>query len=231
MLNIKCINAGYKDTQILRDVDLEIPKGSVVALMGRNGVGKTTFLKTIIGLINVKSGTISFNDEDITHISIDKRARKGISYVPQGREIFPYLTVYENIILGFEAKHNYSNEMLQRIYEMFPFLKKMLNKNGGELSGGQQQQLAIARALASNPDLILMDEPTEGIQPSIVLEIENIIKLIKGQKTTSILLVEQYMDFALRLSDYCYVMEKGTIVFRSDRNKFNKDDIKKYLTI
>lgn len=231
MLHIEHISGYYDQTQILRDVKLQIPRGKVVALMGRNGVGKTTLLKTIMGLIPARTGKIFLDNKDITFQPTDKRAKSGIGYVPQGREIFPYLTVEENLLLGLEAKHADIFKIPEDIFELFPVLKNMLSRKGGNLSGGQQQQLAIARALISEPKLLLLDEPTEGIQPSIVFEIENTVRFLKEQKTISILLVEQYLDFALRLADYYYVMEKGTIVSSGTTKEMTREVINNHLTV
>ncbi len=231
MLDIENLSSNYGETQILRDVDLQIPGGKVIALMGRNGVGKTTLLKTIMGLIPSRAGKIAFEGKDMTKWPTDKRARLGISYVPQGREIFSYLTVEENLLLGLEAKAERNFTIPGGTFKLFPELKTMLSRKGGDLSGGQQQQLAIARALVSEPRLLLLDEPTEGIQPSIVFEIENTIRFLKEQKTISILLVEQYLDFALRLADYYYVMEKGTIVSQGRTTEINKEVINNHLAV
>lgn len=231
MLKIEQISSCYGETQILRNVNLQIPKGKVVALMGRNGVGKTTLLKTIMGLLSIRTGNIIFNNRDITRWQTDRRVRSGIGYVPQGREIFPYLTVKENLLLGLEAQENRSSVIPEGLFELFPALKSMLSRKGGNLSGGQQQQLAIARALISEPKLLLLDEPTEGIQPSIVFEIENTIRFIREQKTVSILLVEQYLDFALRLADYYYIMEKGAVVSSGSTKEITKEVINNHLTV
>lgn len=231
MLSIEQLAAYYDETQILRQVNLQIPPGKVVALMGRNGVGKTTLLKTIMGLLPVAQGKIVFDRQDITRLATDKRVSRGISYVPQGREIFPYLTVKENLLLGLEAKKQRDRTIPEGIYELFPELRIISSRSGGDLSGGQQQQLAIARALISDPKLLLLDEPTEGIQPSIVFEIENTIRMLKEQKTISILLVEQYLDFALRLADYYYVMEKGAIVTSGETRNINRELINNHLSV
>jgi urea transport system ATP-binding protein len=231
MLSLKGIVSSYGETVILRGVDMEIGKGQVIALMGRNGVGKSTLLKTIMGLIRPRSGSIVLDGKDITSQRPEERVREGIGYVPQGREIFPYLTVYENLILGLEARGKKRDLVPEGIYELFPALKTLLHRKGGDLSGGQQQQLAIARVLITEPKLLLLDEPTEGIQPSIVFEIENTIRFIKEQGTISILLVEQFMEFALRLADFCYIMEKGDIVFNGAVGDLSRDDIKDHLAI
>ena len=231
MLSLKGITSSYGETIILRNVDLEINKGKVVALMGKNGVGKTTLLKTIIGLIYPRSGTITFNDEDITALGSDIRAVKGIGYVPQGRDIFPFLTVRENLLLGLEARGKKISTLPKGIFELFPTLKTLLSRKGGDLSGGEQQQLAIARILLTEPKLLLLDEPTEGIQPSVVYQIENTIRFLKEQGNISILLVEQFMEFAFRLADYCYVMEKGVITYKGLINNLTKGEIKNHLVI
>lgn len=231
MLKIEHVSSYYGETQILQDVSLQIPKGKVVALMGRNGVGKTTLLKTVMGLLPARAGGIVFNSCQIAHWQTDKRVRYGIGYVPQGREVFPYLTVKENLLLGLEARKKNRDIIPEGVFELFPALKVMLARKGGNLSGGQQQQLAIARALVSEPKILLLDEPTEGIQPSIVFEIENTIRFIKEQKTISILLVEQYLDFTLRLADYYYVMEKGTIVSSGTTKEITREVINNHLTV
>ncbi len=230
MLSIKNITSSYGETIILRNVDMAIPEGSVVALMGRNGVGKTTLLKTLMGLIRPLDGAIEYNGADITHWRPEARALEGIGYVPQGREIFPYLTVEENLIVGLEARGKKA-AVLEGIFDLFPGLRDIQNRKGGDLSGGQQQQLAIARVLITEPRLLLLDEPTEGIQPSIVFEIENTIRFIKEQGKLSILLVEQYMEFALRLADFCYIMEKGSIAFHGDVKSLSRDSIKSHMAI
>lgn len=230
MLSIKNITSAYGETVILRDVDIEIPRGSVVAVMGRNGVGKTTLLKTVMGLIRPLKGAITYNGRDITHLRPEARALEGIGYVPQGREIFPFLTVEENLVVGLEARGKKA-AVPEGIFALFPGLRDMQNRKGGDLSGGQQQQLAIARILITEPKLLLLDEPTEGIQPSIVFEIENTIRFIKEQGKLSILLVEQYMEFALRLADFCYVMEKGSIAFHGNVGDLSRDDIKNHMAI
>ncbi|HEV3443096.1 MAG TPA: urea ABC transporter ATP-binding subunit UrtE, partial [Gemmataceae bacterium] len=209
MLCIKQLQVAYGETLILRDVDLEVERGKVVCLMGRNGVGKTTLLKSIMGLLRPRSGQVVFEDKDLTRASPDKRARAGLGYVPQGREIFPQLTVRENLQVGFLANPSKRTSVLYEVLDYFPMLKDMLDRKGGVLSGGQQQQLAIARALVAEPKLLILDEPTEGIQPSIITLIGEVLRSLKEAGRVTILLVEQYFEFALKLADYCYVMEKG----------------------
>ena len=231
MLSLNGIVSSYGETVILRGVDMEIGRGQVIALMGRNGVGKSTLLRTIMGLIHPRSGAILLDGSDVTAMRPEERVRAGVGYVPQGREIFPYLTVYENLILGLEAQGKKGSVVPEGIFDLFPALKTLLHRKGGDLSGGQQQQLAIARVLITEPKLLLLDEPTEGIQPSIVFEIENTIRFIKEQGNISILLVEQFMDFALRLADFCYIMEKGSIVFNGAVKDLSKEDIKNHVAI
>ncbi len=231
MLEIRELTSGYDDTIIIKNLSLEVKKGEVISIIGKNGVGKTTFLKTIMGLINEKDGEIYFEGKKLNKVSPEMRALKGIAYVPQGREIFPFLTVKENLMLGLEARDSYSTNIPDGVYEFFPDLKKLENRMGGDLSGGQQQQLAIARMLITKPKLILLDEPTEGIQPSVVFAIENAIRLIKMQKNISIILVEQFVEFALRLSDTCYVMEKGKIVFKENVNNIDSKIFKSIVSL
>lgn len=229
MLTAQGLNVSYGDSQVLWDVDLHVPAGELVCLMGRNGVGKTTLLKSIMGLLKPRSGSISLQGKPVTALSPDQRARQGIGYVPQGRDIFPDMTVLENLRVGRVA-HNLSSATLpDDIFQLFPVLQTMLHRKGGVLSGGQQQQLAIARALVTRPTLLLLDEPTEGIQPSVILEIEEVIQRIKSAGNVSILLVEQYLDFASRLADHVYVMEKGAIVLQGQLNALQDEDVKRYL--
>src|SRR4051812_41084822 len=198
MLSIERASVYYGESRILHDVSLDVQSGQVVCLMGRNGVGKTTLLKAIMGVLKPRSGSITFDDQDISLVPSHKRARAGIGYVPQGRGIFPYLSVYENLLMGFEANRKVNtDEAISEAYALFPILNTMSKRVAGTLSGGQQQQLAIARALVRQPKLLLLDEPTEGIQPSIVMEIERVIASLRTQGKMSILLVEQFLDFAL----------------------------------
>ncbi len=231
MLKIDHLNVYYGESHILRDVSLEVPPGQVVCLMGRNGVGKTTLLKSIMGLLPVRRGAISFDGENITAQLPNRRAKRGIGYVPQGREIFPQLTVYENLLIGLQARTDRKKEVPQAVYELFPVLKTMLDRRGGDLSGGQQQQLAIGRALVSEPRLLLLDEPTEGIQPSIILEIEAVLERIRQTRKTSILLVEQYLQFAQRLGDSYYIMERGTIVSQGLTQELTAEVVRRHLTV
>ena len=229
MLSVQGLNVSYGDSQVLWDVALQVPPGQVVCLLGRNGVGKTTFLKSLMGLLKPWAGTITFNGKPITSLPPDRRARLGIGYVPQGRDIFPDLTVLENLRIGQVALGEKNGTIPEEIFQLFPVLQTMLSRKGGVLSGGQQQQLAIARTLMTRPALLLLDEPTEGIQPSIILEIEHVIRRLKDTAQISILLIEQYVDFARRLADYVYVMEKGAIVLEGKLQEIPDDDVKRYL--
>lgn len=233
LLSIQGLDAGYGESPILRNIDLDVTAGQVVCLMGRNGVGKTTTMKTIMGLIRPMRGTIFFEGQDITHWSISQRARAGLGYVPQGRGIFPYLTVYENLLMGFEATPSRRPEKssLEEVFELFPMLSQFRLRQAGMLSGGQQQQLAFARILVRRPKLLLLDEPTEGIQPSIMGEIEDLILKLHSEGQMAILLVEQFMDFALSVGNAFYVMETGAIVMQGAEGEFEADRAKEYLAI
>ncbi|HWQ37176.1 MAG TPA: urea ABC transporter ATP-binding subunit UrtE [Burkholderiales bacterium] len=213
MLAVTHLNQYYGGSHILRNVAFDAPAGKVTALLGRNGVGKTTLLKTLMGLVPARTGSIRFGDRDLTHAPPHERVRAGIGYVPQGREIFPRLTVEENLRMGLATRPP-GAKIPERIFEMFPVLKQMLRRRGGDLSGGQQQQLAIGRALAMEPKLLILDEPTEGIQPSIIKEIERVIRALAASGEMAILLVEQYYDFARSLADQYLVMERGEIIMR-----------------
>ncbi|RBW69366.1 urea ABC transporter ATP-binding subunit UrtE [Bacillus taeanensis] len=230
MLNLQQLEVGYGESMVLRDVNLTVKSNQVVCLMGRNGVGKTTLLKAIIGILSPKSGSIHFQENDILKQRPSGRALNGISYVPQGREIFPKLTVYENLLIGLEANKK-KQSISEEVYEYFPILKSFAKRNGGDLSGGQQQQLAIARALVADPSFLLLDEPTEGIQPNIVEDIQNVIRKIKENSNTSMLLVEQNLDFAKSVADYIYVMDHGQIVYESDVESVVDEEVYKYLSV
>jgi urea transport system ATP-binding protein len=221
---VKDLNQYYGGSHILRNVSFEVPPGKVTALLGRNGVGKTTLLRTLMGLISIRTGQIVFENRELTRAKPYERARAGLGYVPQGREIFPRLTVEENLLMGASA-------IPARVFELFPVLKSMLGRRGGDLSGGQQQQLAIGRALAMKPRLLILDEPTEGIQPSIIKEIERVIRALAATGEMAILLVEQYYDFARSLADQYLVMERGEIVARGAGADMERDGVKGLLAV
>jgi urea transport system ATP-binding protein len=230
MLAVAGLNQYYGGSHILRDVSFEAPAGKVTALLGRNGVGKTTLLRAVMGLVPVRTGTVRFGDADLTHARPYERARAGIGYVPQGREIFPRLTVEENLRIGLAARPNGAG-VPEQVFELFPVLAQMRARRGGDLSGGQQQQLAIARALAMRPKLLILDEPTEGIQPSIIKEIERAIRLLAAAGDMAILLVEQYYDFARSLADRYLVMERGAIVARGAGADMDRDGVRRLLSL
>jgi urea transport system ATP-binding protein len=232
MLKISDLNTYYGESHILRNIDLTVESGQMVCLIGRNGVGKTTLLKSIMGLIKPRSGSIVFDNELLNRRSTDQRARLGIGYVPQGREIIPRLTVRENLLLGLEAlpKGAQSDGIPTEIFDLFPVLKTMLWRMGGDLSGGQQQQLAIARALMGRPRLLVLDEPTEGIQPSIILEIEAAVRRIIQTKGISVLLVEQHLHF-VRQADRYYAMQKGGIVASGETSDLSNEVVQKFLAV
>ena len=224
MLSVKGLNQYYGGSHILRDLAFEVPAGKVTTLLGRNGVGKTTLLKTLMGLVPSASGSITFNGTDLTKAAPYERVRAGIGYVPQGREIFARLTVAENLEMGL-APLPRGAVVPPRIFEMFPVLKQMMRRRGGDLSGGQQQQLAIGRALAFAPKLLILDEPTEGIQPSIIKDIERAIRKLTENGDMAILLVEQYYDFARSLADQYLVMERGEIIARGEGRNMETDNV------
>jgi urea transport system ATP-binding protein len=233
MLRVSNLNVYYGESHILRNVDLSIPSGQMICLIGRNGVGKTTFLKTIMGLLKPRTGEIFFQDRSISKLTPDKRAKMGIGYVPQGREIIPRVSVRDNLLLGLEARPQgrKGNESIPtEIFDLFPVLKTMLHRMGGDLSGGQQQQLAIARALMGKPCLLVLDEPTEGIQPSIILEIESAVKRIIEATGISVLLVEQHLHF-VRQADRYYAMQKGGIVASGSTQQLSQEVIQKFLAV
>ena len=232
ILKASNLQAAYGQSTILWGVDFEVKKGTATTIMGRNGVGKTTLLKTIMGLVSPKSGSITLGEEDITALPPFKKAWKGIGYIPQGREIISKLTVYENLLLGMEATTDKNAKFPEEeMYDLFPILKDFKKRLGGNLSGGQQQQLAIARILVSNPSLILLDEPTEGIQPSIAQEIAQVLRRLVKEKGISILLVEQKIDFASQVSDYYYFMDRGKMIQEGSKDNLDMTEIKKYLSV
>lgn len=231
MLNLTNLNVSYDGSRILRGVNLNVPEHSLVCLMGRNGVGKTTTLKSIIGLVRPEAGSVKLDGVDLSAMKPDQRARTGVGYVPQGRDIFPHLTVWENLKLSLVVHGAKANGQVERVLELFPILKEFLQRKGGVLSGGQQQQLAIARALLTGPKILLLDEPTEGIQPNIIDLIGDTLIKIKKEGKISILLVEQYLDFCLSVGDQFYIMDRGAIVAQGPITQLNDDIVKKHLTV
>ena len=231
MLAVKDISLYYGAAQALRGVSLNAEAGKVTCVLGRNGVGKTTLLKTLIGVVPAKTGRIVLDGVDITRATSYDRVRRGIGYVPQGREIFPLLTVEENLRTGFAPLRRDDRHIPDDVFSLFPVLQSMLGRRGGDLSGGQQQQLAIGRALVMRPKLLLLDEPTEGIQPSIIKDIGRAISYLRGRGDMAILLVEQYFDFARELADRFVVLERGEIVEAGDRAALEGDDVRQRLAI
>jgi urea transport system ATP-binding protein len=232
MLQVNQLNQYYGSSHTLRGVSLSLEKGQCLALLGRNGVGKTTLLKSLMGVLPAASGNVIFEGRDITRLSPHTRAALGIAYVPQGREIFARLTVEENLLMGMATKSGKKASTINgEVYELFPVLKEMLNRRGGDLSGGQQQQLAIARALLSDPKLIILDEPTEGIQPSIIKDIGNVIRLLRQRGDIAILLCEQYFDFAHALADKFIVLSRGEVVAAGSQDEMDNDDVKRHLAV
>ena len=230
MLAVTGLNQYYGGSHILRNLSFEVPAGRVTALLGRNGVGKTTLLKTLMGLVSAATGSIRFADRELTLAPPYQRVRAGIGYVPQGREIFPRLTVAENLEMGLATRPR-GARVPERIFEMFPVLRQMLHRRGGDLSGGQQQQLAIGRALAMGPRLLILDEPTEGIQPSIIKDIERVIRQLAASGEMAILLVEQYYEFARSLADQYLVMERGEIIARGRGADMDRDGVRLLLAV
>lgn len=249
MLSIEGVAAGYGESIVVSSATLGVEPGQVACLMGRNGVGKSTLLKTVMGLLPARAGSIRLHGKDLTRCPTHERARAGIAYVPQGRGVFPYLTVRENVLMGLEAEppagasrstvpatardmaRGPGAERVEEMYALFPILRTMEQRRAGTLSGGQQQQLAIARALIGRPSLLLLDEPTEGIQPSVIDQIEELLMSLRAQRSVSILLVEQFLDFALGIADYCYVMEKGEIVSQGSPEGLGQDVVREHLSV
>jgi urea transport system ATP-binding protein len=231
MLSLQQIEASIGGSRILRGVQFDVPSKKVFCLMGRNGVGKTSTLRSIVGQLRTNRGVIHLDGQDVTRWSPDARARAGIGYVPQGREIFPFLTVEENLHIGAIAQGKKVNGQLDRIFQLFPILKEFLPRKGGMLSGGQQQQLAIGRALLTQPKLLILDEPTEGIQPNIIDQIGDAIKALREEGKMSILLVEQYLDFCKELADDFAIMDRGAVVASGSVAALTDEVVKAHLTV
>lgn len=231
MIDLKGVNQLYGGTQILWGLDLQIAEGSCTCIMGRNGVGKTTLLKCLMGLLPVKSGELLLDGEDFTRQSAESRARNGIGYVPQGRDIFPLLTVEENLKVGLGARKDNAKVIPERIFELFPVLKDMMHRRGGDLSGGQQQQLAIGRALVIDPKVLILDEPNEGIQPNIVQQIGDVITKLNQEENMTVILVEQKLGFARRVGKDFRLMEKGRVVASGPMSDLSDELIAKHLAV
>jgi urea transport system ATP-binding protein len=232
MLDVQNINQYYGSSHTLRGITMSVKQGECMALLGRNGVGKTTLLQCLMGVQPLASGSIHFDGKDISKLAPHARAALGMAYVPQGREIFARLTVEENILMGMATKPSQQAKRIKNeIFDLFPVLRTMLSRRGGDLSGGQQQQLAIARALVAEPKLIIFDEPTEGIQPSIIKDIGRVIRLLRDRGDIAILLCEQYFDFARELADRFVVLSRGEVVAQGDQTQMDSEDVKKHLSV
>jgi urea transport system ATP-binding protein len=231
MLKVENLEYAYGEVNVLRDVNLHVETGKIACLMGRNGVGKTTLMKNIIGIYNQNAGKLFFQDADITRTPAHKRVQNGLAYVPQGRQIFPKLSVEENLRTGLGARKDRSKKIPPEIYEYFPVLGEMRKRMGGDLSGGQQQQLAIGRALATDPALIVLDEPTEGIQPNIIQHIGETLALLVKEKGLTVLIVEQYLDFVREFSESFFVMNRGSIVAEGATANLDPDIVHQYLSV
>lgn len=231
MISIRQVNQAYGGTQILWDLELEIEKGSVTCIMGRNGVGKTTLLKCLMGLLPVQSGEIIVDGTDVTRQTAEFRPRNGVGYVPQGRDIFPLLTVEENLRVALGSRPDKSRKIPERIFELFPVLSEMMGRRGGDLSGGQQQQLAIGRALVLDPKVLILDEPNEGIQPNIVQQIGDVILKLNREEGLTVVLVEQKLNFARRVGQEFRLMEKGRVVAQGDMSGLTDDLVSRHLAV
>ena len=232
ILELDGVTAAYDRTPILRDVDLAVERGEIVGVMGKNGVGKSTLMKTVIGLLEPESGTIDYNGEDVTDLAADERARRGIGYIPQGRDVFPDLTVEQNVRMGETVNAASAETLYDEVYDYFPVLEERADQDAGTLSGGEQQMLAIARALVANPDLLLLDEPSEGIQPSIVDQISEDMRAINDELGTTICFVEQNLGVIRSMADRCYAMERGEIVDELGETALaDEDTIANYLAV
>ncbi|HEY1334831.1 MAG TPA: urea ABC transporter ATP-binding subunit UrtE [Myxococcaceae bacterium] len=230
MLSVRGLDQYYGGSHTLRSIDLDVPAGSCTALLGRNGVGKTTLLRCLMGELPLRRGTVELGGDDVTPLPSYERARRGMGYVPQGREIFSRLTVSENLAVGESAAGGGATMDRAELEELFPILRTMRHRRGGDLSGGQQQQLAIARALISRPRVLLLDEPTEGIQPSTIKEIGRVLRALLARKMT-IVLVEQYLDFALELAEHCAVLSRGEIVLRGRISELEPAHVRRHLAV
>ena len=230
MLTVNNLSFSYGEVQALRNISIDVPQGQIVSIMGRNGVGKTTLMKNIVGLLKPSAGTIMFENQGIEKLPAHKRIRVGIGYVPQGRMIFPKLTVTENLRVGLVARQN-GKIIPDEILDLFPILQEMRNRMGGDLSGGQQQQLAIARALVTDPKILILDEPTEGIQPNIIQQIGQVLTQLVEQQQMTILIVEQYLDFVREFCQHFYIMNRGEIVANAETEGLTQEIVREYLSV
>ena len=230
-LNVRGLEAAIGGSRILRGVNFEVAPNTVFCLMGRNGVGKTSTLRAIMGLLRANAGAIALNGEEITRLAPEQRAHRGIGYVPQGREIFPHLTVEENLRVGGVARGMQTRAQLDKIFALFPILKEFLSRKGGTLSGGQQQQLAIGRALLTEPKLLILDEPTEGIQPNVIDQIGEAIKVLRNEGGMSILLVEQSVDFCRELADHFAILDRGAVVVKDNVSGLTEELAREHLAV
>ena len=231
MLNVQNLSFSYGEVQVLRGIDLNVPAETIVSVMGRNGVGKTTLMNNIVGLLKPTTGSIQIGDRELVGVSTHRRIRAGLAYVPQGRMIFPKLTVEENLRVGLSARTDRLTQVPDEIYELFPILKEMGKRMGGDLSGGQQQQLAIGRALVTDPKVLILDEPTEGIQPNIIQQIGAVLRKLVETRRMTILIVEQYLDFVREFCQQFYIMNRGEIVAHGETGALSQGMIQEYLSV
>ena len=231
MLNVQNLSFSYGEVQVLRGIDLNVPAETIVSVMGRNGVGKTTLMNNIVGLLKPTNGSIQIGDRELVGVSTHRRIRAGLAYVPQGRMIFPKLTVEENLRVGLSARTDRLTQVPDEIYELFPILKEMGKRMGGDLSGGQQQQLAIGRALVTDPKVLILDEPTEGIQPNIIQQIGTVLRKLVETRRMTILIVEQYLDFVREFCQQFYIMNRGEIVAHGETGALSQGMIQEYLSV
>ncbi len=231
MLNVSSLSFSYGSIRTLTDIDLSAEKGRVTCVLGRNGVGKTTLLKNIVGLLRPSSGTVSTESEDLTKKRPSERAKSGVGYVPQGRQIFPKLTVEENLRIGLEARTDRRTTIPDEVFDLFPVLREMLGRFGGDLSGGQQQQLAIARALVGDPRVLLLDEPTEGIQPNVIQEIGAVLRDLAEERGMTIVLVEQYLDFVKEFGSDFYILKRGRVVASGETDGLSAELVRQHLSV
>ncbi|HEV7298862.1 MAG TPA: urea ABC transporter ATP-binding subunit UrtE [Tepidisphaeraceae bacterium] len=231
MLQLKNLNFHYGAVQALHDINMVMRPGQITCVMGRNGVGKTTLLRSIMGIATSSSGAIALGDRDVTPLPANKRAKAGLALVPQGRQIFPKLTVMENLRVGLQARSDGKRAVPDDIFELFPILKQFANRNGGDLSGGQQQQLAIGRALAGDPKVLLLDEPTEGIQPNVIQQIGHVLRKLVTERDMTVVLVEQYLDFVREFGQMFYIMNRGSVVAQGKTSELESDVIARHLSV